>query len=117
MKGTPVKRAFLEHLFTREERLAIFFLMGMMLLGFLFLGWRRALPASAPIPPPLLQVHLNRATAMELAALPGIGPALAKRMVEDRERRGRFLTSNDMCRVKGMTSKTVRQLEGLVSFD
>jgi competence protein ComEA len=48
------------------------------------------------------RIDINRATAEELEALPGIGPVLAKRIVEDREANGPFHTVDDLDRVKGI---------------
>ena len=45
---------------------------------------------------------LNRATAGELACLPGIGPALAERITTDRSRRGLFREVKDLERVAGI---------------
>jgi competence protein ComEA len=55
-------------------------------------------------------VDVNRATAEELAALPGIGPALAERIVEWRGTNGRFSTVDDLDRVPGIGPATVERL-------
>ena len=51
-------------------------------------------PRGAPPPPPATPdprpLDLNRASAAELSRLPGVGAALAQRIVQERERRGRF---------------------------
>jgi competence protein ComEA len=47
-------------------------------------------------------VDVNRATAAELTALPGIGPALAARIVASRETEGPFRTADDLLRVAGI---------------
>lgn len=47
-------------------------------------------------------LDLNRATAGELDALPGIGPVIARRIVESREREGRFRTLEELDRVAGV---------------
>jgi competence protein ComEA len=72
-----------------------------------------------PVPPPFvrLEVHVNRADAAELASLPGIGPELARRIVEDRRRQGPYLTPKDLSRVKGVSTKVLARLNGLVRFD
>jgi competence protein ComEA len=55
-------------------------------------------------------VDVNRATADELDTLPGIGPALAERIVEWRGANGRFATVDDLDRVPGIGPATVERL-------
>ncbi len=117
MEKRPLRQAgLLEQIFTRQERLALGFLIGVSLLGFLVMAWRQMIP---PAPPPFirLEVRVNAATAAELSALPGIGPKLGERVVEDRKRHGRYLTLTDLARVKGITPKILEKLKGLVRFD
>ena len=47
-------------------------------------------------------VDLDRATAEDLAAVPGIGPGLAAAVVRDREENGPFRTPDDLRRVRGI---------------
>jgi competence protein ComEA len=47
-------------------------------------------------------VDLERATAEDLAAVPGIGPGLAPEVVRDREERGPFRTPDGLRRVRGI---------------
>jgi competence protein ComEA len=55
-------------------------------------------------------LDLNRATASELAGLPGIGPALARRVVEWRQEQGPFATVDDLEKVPGIGPATVERL-------
>jgi competence protein ComEA len=55
-------------------------------------------------------VDVNRATADELATLPGIGPALARRIVEWRGANGRFSSVDDLEKVPGIGPATVERL-------
>lgn len=48
------------------------------------------------------RVDINRATAEELQMLPGIGPALAERILEMRERRGGFVYPEELLDVSGI---------------
>ena len=57
------------------------------------------------------QVDINTAGAAELERLPGIGPGLAQRIVEDRARVGRFEHPEDLSRVKGIGPKTYETLQ------
>ena len=62
--------------------------------------------------PGIMLVDVNSADPQLLESLPGIGPALALRIVAERERRI-FATLNDLARVRGIGSTTVRRLHGL----
>ncbi len=59
-----------------------------------------------------LPLDLNRASAEELAAVPGIGPALAARIVEDRARRGPFPSLDDLRRVRGVGPARLARARG-----
>ncbi len=61
----------------------------------------------SPIQQPL---DLNRATAAELQMLPGIGPVLAERILEERRRRGFFQRLEDLNQVKGIKGKTLEKI-------
>lgn len=58
-------------------------------------------------------IDLNSATPAELELLPRIGPALAGRIVQDRETNGPFKSLDDLQRVKGIGPITVQRLKGL----
>lgn len=60
------------------------------------------------------KVNLNRATAAELDALPGVGPATAEKIVADREANGPFATVEDLGRVSGIGDKKLADLADLV---
>lgn len=55
-------------------------------------------------------IRLNSATAQELEALPGIGPALAQRIVEYRNVHGGFRTVQELDNVKGIGPKLMQRL-------
>ena len=56
-------------------------------------------------------VNLNTATASELEALPGIGPKMAQRIVEYREKNGVFKKVEDLMNVKGIGEKNFLKLK------
>ena len=60
------------------------------------------------------RLDLNRATAEDLEQLPGIGPVLARRIVEWRRGHGAFNSVDDLNHVKGIGEKKLRQLKPLV---
>ena len=55
-------------------------------------------------------VDVNRATAEELDGVPGIGPALAARIVASRARDGRFRTVDDLARVPGIGARSLERI-------
>lgn len=61
-----------------------------------------------------VRIDLNAAPAAELEALPGIGAALAARIVAHREAHGRFGSVAELERVPGVGQKLVEQLRPLV---
>jgi len=58
-----------------------------------------------------LVIDLNRATAEDLAAIPGIGPALAQRIVEYRQAHGPFKTIEDLREVSGIGPQNLQKLK------
>ena len=60
-------------------------------------------------------LDLNRATPDELTALPGVGPALALRIVQARETGGRVASVDDLRRVKGLTVTRLERLRPLLT--
>ncbi len=62
------------------------------------------------------RVNINTATAEELdARLPGIGPVLARRIVEYREKHGPFKSPEDLQNVSGIGPKRFEQLKELIT--
>jgi competence protein ComEA len=60
------------------------------------------------------KVNVNTAPASELEKLPGIGPTLAARIVEYRERNGPFRRVEDLKKVKGIGESKLRELRDRV---
>ena len=65
-------------------------------------------------PPP---VSINEAPREELERLPGIGPALAARIVEHRERFGRFRRAEHLLLVRGISERRFLQLRPYVTAE
>lgn len=61
-------------------------------------------------------VNLNAATAEQLATLPGIGPALAERIVQWREQHGRFTAAEELLEVSGIGPAKYEALASLVTL-
>ncbi|MBY0313147.1 MAG: ComEA family DNA-binding protein [Phycisphaerales bacterium] len=62
-------------------------------------------------------VNINTATQAELELLPGIGPALAGRIIEHRTLRGAFRRVEDLDAVKGIGPRMLERLRPLVSVE
>lgn len=60
-------------------------------------------------------LDLNTATAAEFDSLPGVGPATATAIVDDRERNGPFATVDDLDRVPGIGPAKLAALRDLVT--
>lgn len=96
----------------------------------LVLAWANSscvkLPRRAAVAPPAAQkelrrdatpaprVNLNTATREELERLPGVGPALAARVVEHRVRYGPFRRAEHLIAVQGFGERRFQQLRHLV---
>lgn len=61
-----------------------------------------------------LPLDLNRASAADLSAIPGIGPVLAERLVAFRAERGQLRTLEDVLQVKGMGPKVLDKIRPYV---
>jgi competence protein ComEA len=69
-------------------------------------------PGTAPEPP--AAVNLNVASVAELEKLPGIGPSIARRIVEYRDRHGPFVSVDSLSDVWGIGPRLVDRLRDLV---
>lgn len=65
--------------------------------------------------PPAGPVDLNVADAAALEALPGVGPATAAAIVDDRDRNGPFASVDDLDRVPGIGPAKLASLRDLVT--
>lgn len=62
------------------------------------------------------RVNINTATADALIALPGIGEALAARIIEYREQHGPFQTLEELAEVSGISDRMVDELRDLITI-
>jgi competence protein ComEA len=77
----------------------------------------RAVAAAQGAPVPGVQagpIQLSSATAEQLDALPGIGPATAQKILDYRAEHGAFPSVEDLDEVPGIGPARVEQLRGLV---
>lgn len=63
------------------------------------------------------KVNINRAGAGELEALPGIGPALAGRIISHRETKGLFTSEEDIKSVPGIGEKLYDQIKDYITVN
>lgn len=61
-------------------------------------------------------IDINAATESQIEALPGIGPALAKRIVAHRDSAGSFADLAALCDVRGIGPALAQRLRPLVTF-
>lgn len=75
-----------------------------------------------PTPPPLRstlqtpskKININTADALELESLPGIGPSLAAKIIEYRQKNGPFNSLEDLLLVSGIGPSKLSQIEDLI---
>jgi competence protein ComEA len=72
-------------------------------------------PSAAKTSPLGTPVNLNTATVEQLDGLPGIGPAMAARIVEYRQKAGAFKKVEELMNVRGIGEKNFLKLKPLIT--
>lgn len=109
-----------------RERVVVFGLIAVMLTGAALSFVRRQLMRNRPsievgivssesIKLSSFPLDLNRATARQLEALPGIGPVLSQRIVEYRGVYGKFQNVSDLLKITGIGPKRLAAIERFVT--
>jgi competence protein ComEA len=62
-------------------------------------------------PAPAGKVNINTASVDQLTTLPGVGPKLAARIVEYRQKSGAFRSPQELLNVKGVGEKNLAKIE------
>ncbi|MGQ9678777.1 MAG: ComEA family DNA-binding protein [bacterium] len=106
-----------------REKVVIFFLTGALIIG-IGLNFFKAIKRSRNIISDIKVVtkeqflkrglDINRATVEQLEALPGIGPVIATRIIEYREKHGRFKRVDDLLNVSGIGPKRLAAIKDFV---
>ena len=65
----------------------------------------------------LLALNLNTATPKQLESLPGIGPTLAKRIVDFREKKGGFKRVEELLAIPGISEKKWKALRDYLKVE
>jgi competence ComEA-like helix-hairpin-helix protein len=65
--------------------------------------------------PPTKPIDLNAATIKELEELPGVGPVTAQRIIEARQKSGRFRRVEDLLAIRGISAKRLETLRPYIT--
>ena len=60
-------------------------------------------------------VNLNTATAEQLATIPGVGPKMAERIIDYRQKNGGFKKIEDLMNVSGVGEKSFLKMKPLIT--
>lgn len=113
---------------------AVIFLVLVILIGAGFWGLRRFNPALFLGKPDFIAVpnenqpqqsvkdkpallNINTASTEELQTLSGIGPQMAKRIIQFREEHGNFTSVDALMEVKGLGEKTLEKLKPFIAIE
>ena len=64
----------------------------------------------------LFVLNLNTATLMELETLPGIGPVLARRIIDFREKKGGFRRIEELLVIPGISDRKWKMIKDRVEI-
>jgi competence protein ComEA len=81
------------------------------------LAGQNAPPAARAATPVEPLVNINTATREELEKLPGVGAALAERIVEHREKYGRFRRAEHLLMVRGISERRFRAVSAFLTTE
>jgi competence protein ComEA len=66
-------------------------------------------------PRPRGRININTATAAQLDLLPGVGPSIARRIIDHRRKNGLFRKPEDLIEVEGISEKTFERMRPYVT--
>jgi comEA protein len=75
---------------------------------------------AAPFNPedtPAKKININSASAKELQTLPQVGAVVAQRIIDYREKHGKFSKIEEIMKVKGIGEKMFQKLKPLITVE
>ncbi len=103
-------------LFTQQERRVVLFCGAVLIMGTLFIAGSRISPTvenvlfALELHALLPKIEINTAAAQQFETLPGIGPAVAKRIVKYRRMIGGFDDIDQLKKVYGLSDETFKHI-------
>ena len=64
---------------------------------------------------PAVMVNVNKATVEELIKVRGIGPVMAKRIIEHRDKNGTFKSIDDLAKVQGIGGNKLQRIKDQIT--
>lgn len=105
---------------TRQERQVLLFIGVLILAGSVIRFWnvssslkKNSQKHSAPVKE---IININTASQSEIETLQGIGPALAIRIIEYRDKYGEFKKNEDLEKIPGIGPKKLGEINNYISF-
>ncbi len=105
-------------LFTPQERRAVIFIGAAFFCGVCFdIAFKLHPPVAGALhaldqPLSSIMVNINQASYEELISVPGIGPSIAARIIYAREKKGRFVSLEELGEVKGFSKHLFARAAG-----
>ncbi len=74
-------------------------------------------PSDPPSQSSTVLININTATSADLQQLPQVGPALAAKIIEHRQRHGAFRKREHLLVVDGISNRRYREIEPFVTLE